>query len=306
MKQIPYKDAVVTIEPKSRFDLYQRIIDVVPPSSEPIIRQATDEASFFRNQPIEATTAFERNRKKVEQSLVKLVAFLWDHYKLPRDGIVEYGSGATSYFYAVLRPKDVRNWLQVEINSNAIAENLRRNPAAQIIKGSYYNIPYREVPMITGLSSFDTASDVPRAIDQVSQALAEGGFFLHIQDVRPGLNCVTTHFQKTHGLVPEYVLAHQGAVMGFMADVRRLTLVDIFREAIGDGIRNHPDLDLIVNDYHTLSERLSMPVYESYFLNLHLIDTKPLDTGGMRNTTILVTIAKKKPSLNQTPHPPSQ
>ena len=162
---------------KSRFDLYQRLVDSAPLAKGHSGIQNEDERAFFRQQPIEATTTFERNRKKVELSLVKLVSFLWDHYQLPCDSVIEYGSGATGYFYAVLKPKDVRNWLQVEINPNAIVENSRRNPTAQIVEGSYYDIGYTNVPMIAGLSSFDTASDMPRAINEVTQALMPGGFF---------------------------------------------------------------------------------------------------------------------------------
>ena len=161
MKQVTYEGDVVTIETTSRFDLYQRIIDVTPTARGHSKIRHRDEQLFFRQRPIDDTTAFERNRKKVESSLIKLVSFIWDNYKLPREHVIEFGSGATGYFDAVLTPRDVRNWLQIEINPNAIVENKRRNPDAQVVEGSYYCIGYRDVLMITGLSSFDTASDMP-------------------------------------------------------------------------------------------------------------------------------------------------
>jgi len=300
MRHIEYKDALVSIEAKPAFDLYQLLINRVQPAKGVVIPQHTDEVAFFKTQPIAATTEFERNRGRVNESLAKLVAFLWDHYSLPRDGIIEYGSGATGYFYAELRPKDVKNWLQVEINSNAIAENLRRNPTAQIVEGSYYNIPYTMVPMIAGLSSFDTASDMPRAIDQVVNALASGGFFLQIQDVRPGIHCVTSHLHAL-GKFPESAFEINGTVMGFLVDGKPVTLVDIFKASIGTAICNNPNIELVTNHYHTLSEKREVG-YEAYFLNLHLFD--PTSPAKRRDTTFLVTLARKKST--QTPHPPSQ
>lgn len=290
MERVGYNGALVSIEPKPSFDLYQFLINRIQPAKGLLISKHTDEAAFFKTQPIAATTAFEKNRGKVKDSLAKLVAFVWDNYCLPRDGIVEYGSGATGYFYAELRPRDVKNWLQVEINPNAIAENLRRNPTAQIVEGSYYSIPYTMVPMVTGLSSFDTASDMPRAIDQVVNALAPGGFFLQIQDVRPGIHCVTSHLQAL-GKSPESSFELNEKVIGFLVDGKPVTLVDIFKDAIGSAIANNPDMEIVTNDYHTLSERREVG-HEVYFLNLHLFDIS--SQAKRRDTTFLVTLAKKK------------
>ena len=40
---------------------------------------------------------------------------------------MEYGSGATGYFDAALRPGSVQHWQQFEINPKAVAENRKRN-----------------------------------------------------------------------------------------------------------------------------------------------------------------------------------
>src|SRR3989344_8621289 len=133
-----YKGGEIYIEEHAGTDLFREHINSVPPHPITLARrmQGTEE-DYFKREPIEATTAFERNRRRVEESLQKLVAFLWDHFNLPRDGIIEYGSGATGYYHAILKPQDVTNWLQVEINPKAIAENLRKNPKASVVEGSY-------------------------------------------------------------------------------------------------------------------------------------------------------------------------
>ena len=123
-----------------------------------------------------------------------------------------------------------------------------------------------------------------------------------MQDVRPGYHCVESHLKKVLGATPEEVFPSHGIVMGYLVNGERMTLADIFRDAIGNAISQNPNLDLVVNHYHTLSERQSAPIYEAYFLNLHLLDNA--SPAARRETTVLVTLARKK--SNQKPHPPSQ
>ncbi len=276
-------------------DLYGLLIAEMEPARGTLTRLAKDEEDFLRKQPVEATTIFEKNRKRVEGSLKRLVGFLWDYYNLPRSGIIEYGSGATGYYYASLKPDDATNWLQVEINPNAIAENQRRNPSASIVDGSSYDIKFREVPMITGLSSFDCLSDLPRAVGQVEQALSGKGYFFHIQDVRPGHECVTAYLRRSIGAIPDFAFADEmDNLFGFIIGGKRVTSVDIFKRAIGDAIAQNPGLDVILNDYITLCEPIPMPPNkppydEHYFLNAYV----RLNGTGRRYTTVLATIARK-------------
>ena len=286
----------VIIEEKAGLDIYQLAIDKAEPGQIDFLRlgeERVEEEDYFRSEPVEATQAFSRNRKRVEESLVRLVRSLWEHYDLPRDGIIEYGSGATGYFDAVLRPEDITNWLQAEVNPLAIMKNRGQNPDASIVEGSYYQMGYRNVPMITGLSSFDTAGDLPYAIEQVAQALQKEGYFLHIQDVRPADNCVAQYLKRAYGEVPKQAFTSDEFIFGFPIGDKRLTTVDLFRDAIGEAITNHPGLELVTNSFHTLQERLEEQAIEYYFLNLYGRLEAQMEEGK-RTTTILVTLAKKK------------
>ena len=237
---------------------------------------------------------FERNREKFRSSLQLLTAFLWEHFGLPTKDIVEYGSGATGYFDAVLRPEQVQPWLQVEINPAARAENKRRNPNANVVEGSYNHIEYRHVPMIVGLSSFDTADDMPHAIDQVVQALSPGGFFFHVQDVRPGVYCAASHVKRKTGSFADVFYEYDNQVFGMeIAGVRR-TLVNVFQEAIGEALHAQTSLEVLANDYVTLTESSVDAHHEIYFLNLHAASPGSLPVMRKRETTVLVTVARKK------------
>ncbi|MBI1970824.1 class I SAM-dependent methyltransferase [Candidatus Woesearchaeota archaeon] len=294
---VAFEDASVFIQQRAVRNWYDELMrQMVPVSFDFVQTPAPSEAAFFRNQGIEATTSFERNRKRVETSLIKLVRFVWSHYNLPRRRVVEYGSGATGYFDAVLRPREVQEWLQVETNPLAIAENRRRNPAAQVVEGTYYDIPYRDEELIVGLSSFDTASNLSAAIHQVAGALRPGGYFLHVQDVRPGVHFQREYLKKAGIPLPTKMFeAGKGNPIGYIINGQPSSSTDIFQDAMGAAIHEHHDLELLTNRYHTLVEFQPGDVrQEVYFLNLYLeLGLPPNAPQRLRETTMIVTLAQK-------------
>ena len=295
MQQLFYQGNYILIESRSRLDNYQGFINEGEPCIMVLDTRKSNE-SRYRYQPIEKTTQFEIYREPIKDSLVKLVEFLWNHYELPRDGIIEYGSGATGYFYSVLKPEYVTNWLQVEVNPLAIKENRRRNPNASIVEGSYNKIDYVDVNMIAGLSSFDSTDNMAHSIGQVAQALKRNGYFLHIQDVGPSDHFTVRYLKQTGAENVLYFLS-SSAALGALINGERVTTPNLFQEAIGNAITNHPNLELIANHYVTIAEELDKKIYEYYFLALPISirnDNVKSDSIGMRHTTILATIAKKK------------
>ena len=313
-----YRGGEIRIEAKPGYDLLQELINSGPPQRGTFVTFTGDEETFFRNQSLSATTIFERNRKKVEDSLKKIVAYLWERYNLPKEVIVEYGSGATGYFDAVLRPGSVPHWQQFDINPKAVAENRRRNPNAKVEEGSYKRIEKRDLSMILGLSAWDKTEDLHQAMQQVADSLKGGGYFLHIQDVRPGVGCVTSYLEKVVGYRPSHGWTVQvqekkkdTELIGLLVDGQRRTLPDIFKDAIEHGINSEPRLDLIVNAYLTYREliwdfselALFRDLHEAYFLNLYAVATSqdkklPLYFRE-RETTILVTLAQKRTRQEQ-------
>ncbi|MBI4149873.1 class I SAM-dependent methyltransferase [Candidatus Woesearchaeota archaeon] len=279
--------------------LLRKKLGVVPVALDINIMDAFDHQAiknYFESEGIDATAIFEKTRKNVQGLLQAIVAHVWDAYSLPRNGVIEYGSGATGYFYARLKPEDVANWLQVEINPKAVEENRRRNPTARVVEGSYYNIPYREVPVICGLSSFDTALFMGKAIHQVAEALAPGGYFLHLQDVRPGVGCISAHVKRKTGKVPEraYIFEKEtrDPIIAMCIGDEPVTVNEIFRSAISEGIKAIPGLELLVNDYVQAMRTIPGSETQGYFFNSYY-RISPV-THAHQNAVMLVTLARKR------------
>lgn len=246
---------------------------------------------YLKSQPISATTKWEERRNPFEDLLATLVSFLWEYYKLPRDSVIEYGPGATGYYDAVLRPKDIKNWLQVEINPLAIEENKRRNPNASIVQGSCHNIPYRNVPLITGLSSFDVTDNLRLAISQVANALSQGGYFLHIQDVTPSIDSVRSYIRLATGKDPDYAINYDGGSIGFVLRGEKVPIVNIFQESMKDAVQAS-GLELIANSFATIVDGdVKNPNFKSYYFSQI---TQVGESPSTRDLTALVTLAKKK------------
>ncbi|MBI4894925.1 MAG: hypothetical protein HY831_00380 [Candidatus Aenigmarchaeota archaeon] len=288
-------------------DVYKVLLPSLEAREYSLVEDREAIERHYRGEPISCTTGFERNRERVRSSLVNLFDDIWEEYGLPRENIIEYGSGATGYYDAFLRPRNIKNWLQIEINPTAIAENRRRNPRANIVEGSYNDIQYKNVPMITGLSSFDTSENLYHAMNQVATALESGGYFLHVQDVRPGVTTVLNYLHKK-GINSKTFLGPSKVVCGDMLAVingNPVPTVDIFRDALGDAIKSQPNLDLVENTYFTLIESNGKLTYEVYDANVYLeiplhnlLSFGDIDEVGhligRREVCVLATIARKK------------
>jgi hypothetical protein len=327
--------------PDPHSDVVSRLRPTKLPDPEPYSREKAE--AYFETEPIESTKNFGENRAKVETSLQKLVRILWQEFNLPTENITEYGPGYTQYFDRVLRPKHVERFRQVELNKNLVRvmeererkerERLgKRYKPAEIVFGSYNNIPYRNLSMIVGLSSFDTAGDLPHAIDQVMQALRKGGIFFHVQDVRPGADVIAGYLKRMHGEQPTHgfgMAGIQNPIMGYLVAGRRETADELFRRAMQNTIDNHPQADFLagsdgrkisskyvtlveqsnpkeiaanLRDKHPEHARLiasgALPlsnVCEVYFINTYsLMESSPSTFGGKRLTTVIVSGFRKK------------
>ncbi len=295
--QLPWQSGTLYLQEEALDDILQQLIDESEPTPGTFSLHCSREGEerHFKHEPVAVTTNFERNRKRVEDQLKTITDFLWKYFNLPTSGIIEYGPGATGYFDSQLKPTYVGKVLQIEINPHAISENLRRNPDACIAQGSYYDYPISHVSMVSGLCSFDTAQDMPRAIDHVADVLAPGGYFLHIQDVRPGTLCILRYLERKYRDIPQYGFIHQNILMGLQVGQRRVTVTELFRQNIGDAILHHDSFDPILNHYVTLVRPMQGSFVEKYFLNYYSLGLMlGSDDPGMSKTTVLVTLARKK------------
>lgn len=122
-------------------------------------------------------------------------------------------------------------------------------------------------------------------------------------------------YRPTHGWDARVGGHEQKAMIGLMVDGRRVTVGNIFKNAMEHAVRSQPTLELVLTDYVSLHELLTDPNpslenvdFEVYFLNMHSFNASQFKIlppkVRHRQTTVLVTLARK--ISTQTPHPPSQ
>ncbi len=337
MKGITYGNGEVFIGEEPLWDTYQAFVKDSSPvqyrlgfmngqgervDGEP---DPESERTYFRDMDMpEATLSFERNRKRVEPSLQKVMGFVFDHFELPREeGILDIGSGATGFNNNALRPKDVPPYLQLDLNPRANRVNAERYTGSwgNIAEGSYYDLPRisdsrfeldltGKVSMVTGLSSLDTASRMGEAMDRIAETLQGDGFLAHVQDVRPGPWCVLSFCKSVYGENPTQAYLFPGEVLiGYNVKGEAITTVELFRRAIGKALEEHPRFELLCNSYVTLVEPIQSGLFEYYFFNTYGKFPTPFLASmgcdfrsrgipenlfsGARQTTVLATVARK-------------
>jgi SAM-dependent methyltransferase len=152
-----------------------------------------NEEKYIAGQNIQiASGTFEQARFYGREGLRAILRWVFNEYSLPKTGL-DVGSGMTGEAVNQLFPlteREIVQWLQIDANPEAVEENRQRGANAQI--ASYLNLE-RDIRgesfhLITGLSSLDATWFVERAISQIREHLSQGGFFLHIQDVIPGIH----------------------------------------------------------------------------------------------------------------------
>lgn len=256
-------------------------------------------------QPIQtASLAFEKNRSQVRAALQAILARVFEEYDLPKSNGVDLGSGATGAMVEELLAPHIHKdtWIQVDANPQAVHENRRRHPGSTIVRGSYLRIQEtlkldNTLDIATGLSSFDSTQFIEHAVGQVATGLTSGGYFLHMQDVRPGL-LVGFREMAAMGFEPPYrvdmVRSNVGIeepIVYYLPDGRKMSVVELFRRNLGRAIERNADMELLMN--HWITARRTLPPGtpgRAYFQNI-LLSGFPIP---VEEVSAVVTLARKK------------
>lgn len=187
----------------------------------------SDEEKYIAKQDIQiASGTFEQARFYGREGLRAILRWIFNEYSLPKTGL-DVGSGMTgeavNQFFP-LTEREIAQWLQIDANPNAVEENRRRGANAQV--ASYLNLARdlggESFHLITGLSSLDATWFVERAISQIRERLSQGGFFLHIQDVIPGIHTGSRVLSKIG--IPSKDFRIQGKEMhGYIVEIANTT-----------------------------------------------------------------------------------
>ncbi len=251
-----------------------------------------------------ASLSFEKNRSQVREALQAMLARIFRDFDLPVSNGVDLGSGATGAMVEELLAPiiDKKSWIQVETNPAAVRENRRRYPSSIVVQGSYLRLEealhLRDMlDIVTGLSSFDATHFIDQAVDQARVALRKNGYFLHMQDVRPGLGVCFRELEAM-GFRPPYKadmlqsnVGIQEPLVYTLPDGRKMSVGELFRRNLGRAIERNPGMELIFNKWVTARKKLPEGTPgRAYFQNVLLLGFPiPLE-----EVSAVVTLARKR------------
>jgi len=216
----------------------------------------------------EASALFENNRKKVMQALRALAGYVFQQYNLPRENGADFGCGATGAMVHEFLKDEInpQSWTEIDIHPDAVKMNKQRHPAARVITGSYHDIPslgiQNSLQIATGLSSLDASFYTDHAIKQITSSIIPGGYFLHIQDVRPGSNVVFKSLEEMGEKPPYHAEVapsskNDSNMVLYETAEGLLSVVELFRRRIGRAISRNPDLELLTNSWVVAQRKVS-------------------------------------------------
>lgn len=256
------------------------------------------EAQQIAKQDIKETTSFERVRAPFRQALRAIIGYIYDEYKLPRDGGVDFGSGATGEMvHELLRDQiNASTWAEVDVNPAVIAENKRRHPTATVFQGSYLDTAKlglnNTLNIATGLSSLDATQFVPEAVHQITNTLQLGGYLLHVQDVRPG-NGTGNRELRHRGMSPpfdcHFLKAGTQDVLCYSTPTGIVSVGELFRQNLGRAIETEPNLELLMNNWVVAKRPINEKYGRTYYMNISM-----LSTDRVEEAHAVVTLARKK------------
>lgn len=290
----PYRDMLCFMR---QHDMLQRA-DI-----SPLKMPDTPEAEIegIAKQDITASSIFERTRMSVRDGLKAIVSHIFDRFDLPKDKGLDIGCGATGEMVEELLPNtvDKNSWMQIDANPSAVRENRNRHPAAKVQQGSYLHMDgVRNLNIVTGLSSLDATCFIDKAIDQIRRALKKGGYLLHIQDVRPGINYGMREAEYM-GLEPPYeieVIKGHNEPLTYWLQQEYVNVGELFRRRLGRAIENNTGMELVFNKWVNARRFLDSGPARWYFLNILLQapyfppETPPIP---IEDVSAVVTVARR-------------
>lgn len=249
-----------------------------------------------------ASTGLARARTPLIPNLRAIVRDAWTRFGLPMGTAgIDIGSGAGGQMVADFIPDASRNkFVQLETSAEAVNINKNNHPDLVIAHGSYLHLSQsglRYQPVITGLSSLDATQHMELALREIRDALAAGGYLLHMQDTRPGFNSVERQL-RSMGVSQPYnadVLTQSptnNVAMLLQTPEGKLDVIELFRRRLGEVIRGTDGMELLCNDWITASAVSNEPQSRYYDYGIMIGDQQ---SGRQeRIASAVVTIARKK------------
>ena len=218
----------------------------------------------------QASVPLEDFRMPVRSALRAILYSIFERYNLPKAPGLDVGCGATGGMVEKLLPLDSNTktrWTQMDVNPSAVKENQRRHPQSRIQRGSYLNLGTADAySLITGLSSLDSTAFIKRAIQQIRDALVQGGFFLHFQEIQPGwiapvqeMMAMGENFPYKVEVIPpnkldwspQHRIFPHNVILYHTQRGEILSNMELFRRYLARTIRATAGMELLENDWFT-------------------------------------------------------
>jgi hypothetical protein len=234
-------------------------VEIVPQSME------EEERITACQDHVIASGCFERTRIPFRPMLRKILEGIFDELHIGKRNGVDIGSGMTGEMVHQLLPlteEERATWTECEINPGSAEALRQRYPDSKIIRGSYLRL--REslgrtegIDTISGLSSLDATNHLEEAIKEIRESLSVGGFLVHMQDVRPGVNHPINVLNSAGYRRPyQCVIGVDGPPLlpgmvpnphGYIIQGEAISSAELFRQALGETVKNTKGLRLLFN-----------------------------------------------------------
>jgi hypothetical protein len=268
-----------------------------------------EEEMGIMNQQVNATDLFEKNRLRAISGLRAIIGYIFKKYDIPKGYGADFGSGATgAMIERLMAPFIDSRWVHVEINPKAVEENRKRHPSSVIVQGSYHKVKELGLTgmlnVVTGLSSLDATQFMPSAISNMTSALTDGGYFLHVQDVRPGIGVgfkeLTEMGEKepfSAKVIPDTPTPNNLGIEPLFYETKEglISVGELFRRQIEKTITQVDSLELLENKWITARRTPITDVPESfYYLNICSGVDQAVPNDNVDDVSAVVTVARKK------------
>ncbi|MFA5842321.1 MAG: class I SAM-dependent methyltransferase [Candidatus Gracilibacteria bacterium] len=276
--------------------------------------EEAESALFYHADIARDSLPFDPIRERIREALRAIVGYVFQNYSLPTNPgpILDIGCGPSGEMVHGLFPRTIDRSVCYEIDGNprAIEEHHRRHPAAQkrAQRASYLNLRLNnELSLITGLSSLDSTSFMGQAILKIRNALKEGGFLFHLQDVSPSFSSCLEEMIFSGEPFPYHVecldpeaMRPNGSLTGrhsldkivaYRTQKGPLPVAELFRRRLGRAIQGTPGLELIANEWITAHSIAPFPGKGGVFYSGAF---SPHSMPGHQMVSGVVTIARKK------------
>ncbi len=277
-----------------------------------------EEAGIASQDPAKSSAHFTQTRSQVRDGLRAIVEHSIDKFGIPMEKGLDVGCGASAEMVSELMKNkitDLSQWIQIDVNRNTVREARRSSGHRTDVRMASYlhldrDLPDMKFDTVSGLSSLDATCFIETAVEQIRQALNDGGFLFHVQDVRPGM--VHVYQELAREGVAQGVDGYKALIDGRLAGPSGtlqtgcqsvffvqtpegwVSVSEMFRRNLGRALADNGGFEILFNDWITARKRVQAgaKMARLYHMNALLgVDPRYIGNDAI---SAAVTVARKK------------